>query len=185
MKWVRHTILLTRKIGPQYREFKCYIQVIRKWKTPWGGSRICSLPGTSVRSVRIPNHSAGPLESEEEFNEHLIKPAWSGGFSSELEYENAIDQVKMLHKLSHQIVFTHGDLQHHNILVQGGRITGFPDWESAGWYPDYWEYTTTLRFTIKDFWWYDIVMGLGADKYLMELECEYALTSLTSASYYW
>nr|POF15033.1 hypothetical protein CFP56_72137 [Quercus suber] len=39
-------------------------------------------------------------------------------------------------------VFTHGDLNPYNILVHKGRISGFVDWEFAGWYPHYWEYTS-------------------------------------------
>ena len=42
------------------------------------------------------------------------------------------------------IVFTHGDLQHMNILVQvcdenSYRVSGLIDWERSGWYPEWWE----------------------------------------------
>ncbi|QKX59961.1 uncharacterized protein TRUGW13939_07103 [Talaromyces rugulosus] len=70
-------------------------------------------------------------------------------------------------------------------LVQDGHITGFLDWESSGWYPEYWEFTTALKATRKAFWWYDFVIRLGGDAYETELDCERALTSLTSGSYYW
>ena len=70
-------------------------------------------------------------------------------------------------------------------MAQEGNITGFLDWESAGWYPEYWDFTTALRFTLEDFWWYSFVTKLGGESYLAELDCEKALTSLTSASYYW
>jgi thiamine kinase-like enzyme len=39
-------------------------------------------------------------------------------------------------------VFTHSDLNPFNILLQGDRVVGIIDWESAGWYPQYWEYTS-------------------------------------------
>lgn len=90
-----------------------------------------------------------------------------------------------MNKMSRRIVFTHDDLKPHNILVRGGQITGLLDWESAGWYPDYWEFTTALRFTREEFWWYGFVIGLGGGSYSAELVCERALTSPTSASYYW
>lgn len=35
----------------------------------------------------------------------------------------------------------------HNILVEGGRITGIIDWEYAGWYPEYWEYVKMIQFS--------------------------------------
>ena len=86
--------------------------------------------------------------------------------------------------LSHGIVFTHGDLRPHNIMVEGGRIMSLLDCESAGWY-GYWGFTTALRFTFEESWWYDFVIGIGGGLYMEELKCERALTSLTSASYYW
>lgn len=39
-----------------------------------------------------------------------------------------------------QVHFTHGDLLPHNILVDGSKITAIVDWETAGYYPDFWEY---------------------------------------------
>jgi Ser/Thr protein kinase RdoA (MazF antagonist) len=84
------------------------------------------------------------------------------------------------------VKFTHGDIKHHNILVdEEGHITGLLDWESAGWYPEFWEYTTALRFVPKDFWWYEFLMKAGAQQYLEESECEKALASLTADSYSW
>lgn len=38
-------------------------------------------------------------------------------------------------------VFTHGDLNPCNIIVRDGKVVGIIDWEFAGWYPHYWEYT--------------------------------------------
>ncbi|GAB1210778.1 hypothetical protein APSETT445_009576 [Aspergillus pseudonomiae] len=167
------------------RELKGYLEVIRGWQNPWGGNRICSLLGTAVRSARIPNHYAGPFECEQEFNEYLIQPSWSGGFSSEMAFNDALVCTKLMRKLSHRIVFTHGDLKPHNILVNKGRLRGFLDWESTGCYHEYWNFTTALRFTREDFWWYTLVIELGGGKHLAELTSERALNSLTSAAYYW
>ncbi|PWY80765.1 kinase-like protein [Aspergillus sclerotioniger CBS 115572] len=161
------------------------LKTIRKWKSPWGENRICSLLGTPLRSVRVPNHLAGPFESEQELNDYLREPAWLGGFPSEMAYNEALHRARRMDEKSHNIVFTHGDLQHHNIMVHEGRISGFLDWEAAGWYPDYWEFTTALRFAQENFWWYHFVVSLGRKSYLLELDSERALTSLTSASYYW
>ena len=167
------------------RQLDHYLRVIRSWKSPLGENRICSLVGTPLRSVRMPNHRAGLFESEEEFNDYLIEPAWSGGFPSEMYHNEALNRGKGMARSPHRIVFTHGDLQHHNLMIHQGRITGLLDWESAGWYPEYWEFTTALRFAREDFWWYHFVTGPGGEFYLPELDCERALTSSTSDSYYW
>ncbi|EEP76426.1 predicted protein [Uncinocarpus reesii 1704] len=164
-------------------QLKGYLEAIRRWKSPWGENRICSSAGTAIRSVRVPNHLVGPFESEQEFNDYLRSTAWSGGFPSETEYNDALDHARKMDSMPHRIVFTHGDLKHHNILVHNGQITGFLDWESAGWCPEYWDFTTALRFIPKDHWWYNFVIGLGAGPYMAELDCERALTSLTVDSY--
>lgn len=39
-----------------------------------------------------------------------------------------------------KVHFTHGDLLPQNILVEGSTITGILDWETAGYYPEFWEY---------------------------------------------
>ncbi|EER29338.1 hypothetical protein D8B26_008064 [Coccidioides posadasii str. Silveira] len=47
---------------------------------------------------------------------------------------------------SSRSVFTHADIAPRNIMVDKERqITGILDWEFAGWYPDYWEYTQMMR----------------------------------------
>ncbi|RAH44822.1 uncharacterized protein BO95DRAFT_474211 [Aspergillus brunneoviolaceus CBS 621.78] len=102
-----------------------------------------------------------------------------------IAYQKAINRARKMDKLSHRIVFTHGDFKHYNIMVREKRITGFLNWESAGWYSEYREFTTVLRFTPEDFWWYHFVVELGGKSYLRELDRERALTCLTSASYYW
>ena len=47
-------------------------------------------------------------------------------------------------KDNHSIVFSHGDMHAHNILIQDGHVVGILDWEMAGWYPEYWEWCKAL-----------------------------------------
>lgn len=63
------------------------------------------------------------------------------------------------------LMFTHGDFKAHNILVDDeGQLSGFLDWESAGWYPEYWEFTTTMRFG-RGSWWFQVAAWIGGDEY--------------------
>ncbi|ORY05470.1 kinase-like domain-containing protein [Clohesyomyces aquaticus] len=156
-----------------YIELHFMLEVMRKWSHPCGGERICSVLGTAVRS------------SESEFNGYLFSTVSGHSFPTRVEFEEKVETAKKLQLMHHPIVFTHGDLKHHNIMVHNGYISAFLDWESAGWYPDYWEYTTPPRFGPKGYWWTELVMTLGGEKYLAELESEEALVELTVDSWLW
>ena len=50
-------------------------------------------------------------------------------------------------------MFSHGDLQPENILIDGGHLSGIIDWENAGWYPYFWnDYMATLKWDPKGQW---------------------------------
>jgi aminoglycoside phosphotransferase len=165
-----------------FTELRTMLGVMRNWPHPWGGDRICSVLGTAIRSVRVPSHSIGPYESQAEFNDRLISPARRGDKSQEW-FEEKLEFAKRIRSVHYEVVFTHGDLKDHNILVHDGHISGFIDWESAGWYPDYWEFTTAMRFCPE--YWSEFVKRLGGSRYLEEREYERALNSLTVDSYAW
>lgn len=55
--------------------------------------------------------------------------------------------VSKAYNIQHKIVFTHADINMRNVLVnENGRISGIVDWECAGWFPEYWEYTKKMHF---------------------------------------
>ncbi|KAI1061637.1 hypothetical protein LB506_011830 [Fusarium annulatum] len=56
-------------------------------------------------------------------------------------------------------VFTHGDLSSLNIMADGDTVTGIVDWESAGWMPPYWEYTSAWHVNPRNTFWRDAVDG--------------------------
>ncbi|KAL9615828.1 MAG: hypothetical protein Q9160_009226 [Pyrenula sp. 1 TL-2023] len=168
-----------------FLQMQLILRTMRKWSRPRDRDRICSVSGTSIRSVRVPNHLIPPCDNEQELNEYLISVASGHAFSSQDQYEDKLVRAKRIQAMPHRVMFTHGDLKHHNILFHKGHISGFVDWESAGWYPEYWEFTTALRFCRKNFWWYDFVSRLGGSEYMEEGECERALTALTVDSYAW
>ncbi len=164
-------------------EMKTYVDLMRSWPNPWGSNRICSVSGAAIRSIRVPNHIMGPYDNEQALNQYLIGVASSIDFNPLLEYEQVLATAKELHSIPHKIVFTHGDLLHHNILVHNGHVSAILDWEAAGWLPEYWEFTTAWRFMRPGIWWYDFVSDLGGERYLKEFESEKALMELTDGSY--
>lgn len=57
----------------------------------------------------------------------------------------------LVHRGGHEIVFTHGDLNLRNVMVKDGKLSGVVDWATAGWYPEYWDYTKG-HFVTKMHW---------------------------------
>ena len=63
-----------------------------------------------------------------------------------LSYRDGQD-VSSLLPHSSVSVFTHGDIAPRNIIVdENCRITALLDWESSGWFPDYWEYAQMMKW---------------------------------------
>lgn len=123
---------------PWLEELNMCVRAMRSWHFP--GQKIIASPiGTSLRSPRVPGHVMGPFMNQEEFYEYLVSPASAHAFKSTAEYENTLARANKLRR-DYQIVFTHGDFKAHNIFVgDDGHLSGFLDWESARWYPEYWE----------------------------------------------
>ena len=71
----------------------------------------------------------------------------------------------------HRVVFSHGDLHINNILVHNGRLSGLIDWECAGWYPEYWDYTIAIYHIRKLPFWVE-PMNRIFPQYEDELEVE-------------
>ncbi|KAF7590395.1 hypothetical protein BBP40_002896 [Aspergillus hancockii] len=135
---------------------------------------------SALRSIPPPNYF-GMLNRQPYldgvFWTESLDPKISGPFSNQEEMNLAIleklrqtesDQyIRLLrHMVSrtlsgHRPVFTHGDLQPKNIMIERlGDRDGRPefritllDWESAGWYPEFWEFcNATIACRFKPGW---------------------------------
>ena len=51
------------------------------------------------------------------------------------------------------IVFTHGNLSSLKMLVRRDKVVTIVDWQTAGWSPSYWEYTTAHNVNIRILFW--------------------------------
>lgn len=139
---------------------------------------IRSIVGTSIRSNRVPFCSMTPCSDQSELNRRLIEPADSSIDDSESR-RACVDQ---LDSTRHDIVFTHGDIAPHNIRVlHDGRIGRLIDWEAAGYYPEYWEYTTGYGVA-KQGWWFDLVRELAGGNYTKEHRGDLARWVLTNGT---
>lgn len=96
----------------------------------------------------------GPFASEEELNQALVR-----GYKSTFGLEGKVrfyERVFPSVFCGHSAVFTHGDFQRKNVMVRFGMqsaaegandedvVVTVVDWETAGWYPSYWEYARAL-----------------------------------------
>ena len=95
-----------------------------------------------------PNFKYGPYKDEDEFNAGIIRALYrrtakEANISPESElYRKTRRKEKQMitsHR-DHKIVFTHGDLCPVNILIKPDMTVVILDWESAGFYPEYWEW---------------------------------------------
>ncbi|OBT89384.1 hypothetical protein VE02_01412 [Pseudogymnoascus sp. 03VT05] len=108
---------------------------------------IGSCGGGLVRECRrMGEHTGGPFQNAKDFN----------NFIANLSETTPTDIRNALHsqlRTDHRIVFAHGDLSQHNILIKDMKITGLIDWEFSGWYPEYWEYVKFFDFKPKNRDW--------------------------------
>lgn len=71
----------------------------------------------------------------------------------EQDWQDLIDMAALQDGPWPAPVFTHGDLNPSNIFVRGDEVVGIIDWETAGWYPNYWEYTSSWTVSINNEGW--------------------------------
>jgi len=136
--------------------------------------QICNSLGSGILDWRISNSQREMLrfQSEEAFNRYLTH-----GLAIAAEDKAILSKA---HSIQHKIVFAHADINMRNVLIdENGRISGIVDWECAGWYPEYWEYTKMhfgARFTPR--WIADVIdqVFLG---YREELRAEGILAAST------
>ncbi|KAI9836841.1 MAG: hypothetical protein M1819_001006 [Sarea resinae] len=95
-------------------------------------------------------HTYGPFSSEKDFNEGIIQALEDRlppevrdsprDPQSSFEISEYINRQTVRGLKGHEIVFTHGDLAYHNILVREDGTVVIIDWGLAGFWPAYWEF---------------------------------------------
>ncbi|KAF2136064.1 uncharacterized protein K452DRAFT_238185, partial [Aplosporella prunicola CBS 121167] len=124
---------------------------------------IGSCNGGVVRDCRqLDVYTGGPFPDETSFNKFILDLF----NATPTDIRNAL-----AHHLrsDHRIVFTHGDLTQHNIIVKDNQIRALLDWEFAGWYPEYWEYVKFLDRHAKHRDWKDYAQYIFPEQYHEEL----------------
>ncbi|CAG7935300.1 unnamed protein product [Penicillium nalgiovense] len=153
-------------------DLKRYIAQMRAIPNQVSKFQICNSTGGKILDWRIPDSQSGELRFETEVDFH--------NFLTRKMTGDTRRRAAKLHAVSHAIVFTHGDLYPRNILAENGKITGIVDWENAGFFLGYWEYTKmhyTVRHVIR---WLADVVDQVFEGYRNELRVENMLSDLAS-----
>ncbi|CZT07613.1 uncharacterized protein RAG0_13008 [Rhynchosporium agropyri] len=144
--WVKRSEASKEKILAQ---LKGIVDEMRRIPCP-EGQGISNVAGGQLFDGRLSGGSFhGPFETTRDFHKYL-REGHEGG------REDAPDANKLVefhNQYSRPLVFSHGDLSTMNIMARGDDIVGIVDWETAGWWPDYWEYTSAWHVNpYNEFW---------------------------------
>ncbi|KAJ2895264.1 phosphotransferase enzyme family protein [Zalerion maritima] len=108
---------------------------------------------------------SGPFETEQQMLEAVMQ-----------KYEHSNHQIRKAEFYRHTLpsvlhdhppVFTHGDFQRENIIVKDNGTLVMINWEAAGWYPTFWEYSMAMFYCRWDDDWHSWVPRV-LDEYLNE-----------------
>ena len=150
-------------LGKQIRAFVDQLRAI-----PAPGPEICTFGGGSYNNLRLGWNPTGPFADLDAFNAHLLS------LVPPRVRENPTVAAAMVKR--HRIVFSHNDLLPRNILVDPkGQLVGILDWEMAGWFPEYWEYTAALGLSVSQPW-IEMLKGMFVE-YELERQAESILST--------
>ncbi|KAF4635892.1 hypothetical protein G7Y89_g2199 [Cudoniella acicularis] len=131
-------------------QLKGLIEEMRKIQPP-EGQGVSNVDGGQLWDCRIPGKTLchGPFESIDDFHRYL-----RGGFDAHPDHYPEVSRlIELQDRPWPGPVFTHGDLSSLNILIRGDEVVGIIDWETAGWYPSYWEYTSASQVNPRNYFW--------------------------------
>ncbi|KAL2392912.1 hypothetical protein ABEF95_001747 [Exophiala dermatitidis] len=117
---------------------------------------------TPAVDARKSRHKGGPFATEQRFNEFLRSDMIPN--APRLYYS----MLERAMKNDHDIVLTHGDINPRNIMVNDGQIVAILDWETGGWYPEYWEYIKFFNALDSSLDWVDYADKIFSKTYFGE-----------------
>lgn len=166
--WVRRSDESKKRVLEQ---LSCMVTELRSVKPP-DGTGVSNINGGSFFDCRLPSRLYwGPYASVREFHEALADNLpWDADYT---EYPDIAELFAFYRQTGNELVLTHGDLSSLNILVSGDRVVGIVDWETAGWFPPYWEYTTAKYVNPHNQFWESAV-----DHFIRPLPEEWKMESI-------
>lgn len=114
------------------------------------------IDGGSLYHAAMPTYTAGlgPFDSVKAFNVYLAK-----NHNPSQRFQNSPSEGnQFLHDFltkawfKPSTVFSHGDLSPFNIMIDKRGQVSIIDWETAGWWPTYMEYSLARRYDLDHHW---------------------------------
>ena len=125
-------------------QLKGYLGQLRVLKPPIDGAVMSAIGGPLRDGSRVGLETFGPFQSHDDFHQFL-RGGDVGIPMESFQTMRGIEKVVHSHCHHYATKFTHGDFAPRNIMVKrDGTITAIIDWDSAGWFPEYWEYTKAM-----------------------------------------
>ncbi|KAL2051192.1 hypothetical protein ABVK25_008621 [Lepraria finkii] len=148
--WSRRSDQSKSRLLEQLRD---YIQEMRILKPTSG--KVEGVDGSKLYDMRIPGgvHGFGPFDTIRDFHSFLA----GGTTVSPDQFPEVNELITMYEDAEYTTRFTHGDLSSTNILVDGDKVAGIVDWDTCGWYPEYWEYMMAWNVNPYNEFWRDEV----------------------------
>ncbi|KAM7197044.1 kinase-like protein [Naviculisporaceae sp. PSN 640] len=171
--WVNRSDASKAKILAQLKGF---VEEMRKIPPPEGFVGVADVTGQGpVFDQRLPRKSHwGPFPTIEAFHRELWSGQDTNGFSEEqLARLPGLRELEDFHSKQDwpKSVFTHGDLSSLNVMARGDEVVAIIDWETAGWMPPYWEYTSAWHVSPQNmFWQAEVDKFITPDPRALEME---------------
>ena len=131
----------------------------------------------ATRDPRFGPGSVGPFYTLNAFHDFLRRGHAVKEFRG--EFVEKVHEQRQHSDKPYVLKFTHANLTPRNILVDdAGRVCALIGWESAGWYPEYWEYVQMCQNTdahsLAGEQWLSMMRNI-VPKYEEELHCDRAI----------
>lgn len=122
------------------------------------GAGVGNIEGGPLYDCRLPSKLYwGPFASVREFHSALVNGLDLDVESCMPNFPDLPELFEFHRKSGEELVLTHGDLSSLNIMVRGDDVVGIIDWETAGWFPPYWEYSCARYVNFRNEFWADYV----------------------------
>lgn len=152
-------------------QVKEMVEELRSIKPP-NGVGVANVDGGPIYDGRLPRKSTwGPFNTVQDFHKEL-----RDGMDVDVSHKDLAPDLAELvtfHRQPCPSVFSHGDLSSFNIIARGDKVVGIIDWETAGWFPSYWEYVSASNVNPQNQSWQQEV-----DRFLRPMPYELKVESI-------